>query len=124
MGCDKDKIFSIEDQIAELEARNAQIDKSLMARNKPVKAPEDEVGISNAKGTNKLFRGENNKLRREVTLEGGEITPKYKRLNTIEGRPDELDEDRISDPRLRKGDKVSVIFKENDYWKNTKWQAI
>mgnify|MGYP003678455097 FL=1 len=122
MGCDKDKIFSIEDRLAEIQARKAEIQQTLMAAARPVKAPEDEVGISNSKGTNKLFRGPDNKLRREVTLEGGEITPKYKRLNSIEGKPDELDEDRVSDPRLRKGDKVSVVFQENDYWKNSKWQ--
>ena len=122
MGCDKDKIFSIEDRLAEIQARKAEIQQTLRAAAKPVKTPEDEVGISNSKGTNKLFRGPDNKLRREVTLEGGEITPKYKRLNSIEGKPDELDEDRISDPRLRKGDKVSVVFQENDYWKNSKWQ--
>ena len=65
MGCDKDKIFSIEDRLAEIQARKAEIQQTLMAAARPVKAPEDEVGISNAKGTNKLFRGENNKLRRD-----------------------------------------------------------
>ena len=124
MGCDKNKIFSIEDRLAEIQTRKAEIQQKLMAAAKPVKTPEGEIGISNAKGTNRLFRGPDGKLRRQVTLEGGEITPQYKNLNSIEGKPDELDEDRISDPRLRKGDKVSVVFQENDYWKNSKWQFV
>mgnify|MGYP003650988428 FL=1 len=121
MGCDKDKIFSIEDRLAEIQARKEEIQRIKMASAQPIKVPEGEIGISNAKGTNRLYRGSDGKVRRYVTVEGKEITPQYKNLNTIDGKPDELDEDRISDPRLRKGDKVSVVLQENDYWKNNKW---
>jgi hypothetical protein len=121
MGCDKDKIFSIEDRLAEIQARKEEIQRIKMASAQPIKVPEGEIGISNAKGTNRLYRGSDGKVRRYVTVEGKEIIPQYKNLNTIDGKPDELDEDRISDPRLRKGDKVSVVLQENDYWKNNKW---
>ena len=121
MGCDKDKIFSIEDRLAEIQARKEEIQRIKMASAQPIKVPEGEIGISNAKGTNRLYRGSDGKVRRYVTVEGKEITPQYKNLNTIDGKPDELDEDRISDPRLRKGNKVSVVLQENDYWKNNKW---
>tara|TARA_R110001606_G_scaffold5208_4_gene24309 strand:+ start:139 stop:1905 length:1767 start_codon:yes stop_codon:yes gene_type:complete len=121
MGCDKDKIFSIEDRLAEIQARKEEIQRIKMASAQPIKVPEGEIGISNAKGTNRLYRGSDGKVRRYITMEGKEITPQYKNLNTIDGKPDELDEDRISDPRLRKGNKVSVVLQENDYWKNNKW---
>jgi hypothetical protein len=121
MGCDKDKIFSIEDRLAEIQARKEEIQRIKMASAQPIKVPEGEIGISNAKGTNRLYRGSDGKVRRYITMEGKEIIPQYKNLNTIDGKPDELDEDRISDPRLRKGDKVSVVLQENDYWKNNKW---
>lgn len=121
MGCDKDKIFSIEDRLAEIQARKEEIQRIKMASAQPIKVPEGEIGISNAKGTNRLYRGSDGKVRRYVTVEGKEIIPQYKNLNTIDGKPDELDEDRISDPRLRKGSKVSVVLQENDYWKNNKW---
>ena len=45
-----------------------------------------------------------------------------KNKNTINGQPDSLDHNRISDPRLRNGEKLSVELVENDYWKNNKWQ--
>lgn len=122
MGCDKDKIFSIEDRLAEIQARKDEIQRIKMAASKSIKTPEDEVGVSNAKGTNRLYKASDGKVKRSITLKDNEIIPQYKNLNTIEGKPDELDEDRISDPRLRKGDKVSVVLQENDYWKNNKWQ--
>ena len=33
------------------------------------------------------------KVKRSITLKDNEIIPQYKNLNTIEGKPDELDED-------------------------------
>ena len=57
MGCDKDKIFSIEDRLAEIQARKEEIQRIKMASAQPIKVPEGEIGISNAKGTNRLYSG-------------------------------------------------------------------
>ena len=119
MGCDKDKIFSIEDRLAEIQARKDEIQRIKMAASRPIKTPEGEIGVSNAKGTNRLYKNKG-KIRRYITLENNEIVPQYKNLNTIDGKPDELDENKINDPRLKPGQKVSVAFVENDFWKNNK----
>lgn len=123
MGCDKKKILSIEDRLAEIQARKAEIQRLKIAASTPIKTPDGEVGVSNAKGTNRLYRGSDGKVKRYITIENNEIVPQYKNLNTINGRPDELDENKINDPRLRKGTNLSVVFKENDYWKNNKWSV-
>ena len=37
MGCDKDKIFSIEDRLAEIQARKDEIQRIIMAASSPIK---------------------------------------------------------------------------------------
>ena len=43
MGCDKDKIFSIEDRLAEIQARKEEIQRIKMASAQPIKVPEGEI---------------------------------------------------------------------------------
>ena len=81
MGCDKDKIFSIDDRLAEIQARKDEIQRIKMAASRPIKTPEGEIGVSNAKGTNRLYKNKG-KIRRYITLENNEIVPQYKNLNT------------------------------------------
>ena len=82
MGCDKDKIFKIEDRLAEIQARLGQLD--FMKESKEILTPEGEVGVSNAKGRVKMLRAPNGKYKRSVTIQGQEIVPEYKNQNTID----------------------------------------
>ena len=122
MGCNKDKILNIEDRLAEIQARKAEIAKLKNATKAPINVPEGEIGINNSKGKNKLFRASDGKVKREISIVNNQIEPKYKNLNTINGRSDEMDDSRLNDPRLKKGDTVKVQLIENDYWRNNKWQ--
>ena len=122
MGCNKNKILSIEDRLAEIQARKAEIARLKNAAKTPMKVPEGEIGINNSKAKNKLFRASDGKLKRDISIVNNQIEPKYKELNTINGRSDEMDDSKLNDPRLKKGDTVSVKLIENDYWKNNKWQ--
>ena len=120
MGCDKDKIFKIEDRLAEIQARLGQLES--MKESKEILTPEGEVGVSNAKGRVKMFRAPNGKYKRSVTIQGQEIIPEYKNQNTIDSKPDGVEEVFMDDPRLKSGDLVEVQYVENDFWKNNKWQ--
>lgn len=120
MGCDKNKIFSIEDRLAEIQSRMSELEA--MKTSKTITTPNGEVGVSNAKGRVKMFKAPNGKYKRSVVIQGQNILPEYKNQNTIDTKPDGVDETRMDDPRLRNGDTVEVQFVENDFWKNNKWQ--
>ena len=79
MGCNKNKIFSIEDRLSEIQKRKAQLLKEMAARRDPEEdlPGRDEIRISNSKQYNEIYRAPNDKIRRSIMLRGdNSIAPK------------------------------------------------
>ena len=116
MGCNKKKIFSIQDRLDKIARLKRAIEQIKL---KDQDMDTGSIKLSNAKYENKVQNVEGN-IRRSIRVQGDDIIPVKKNPNTINNVPDNLDSSRLNSPRLKPGDLVDVQFIENDYWANIK----
>ena len=116
MGCNENKIGSIEARLAKIARMKAALEERLQEQ---TQKDSSTITIANAKFDNEIQNVEGT-IRRNVTIKNEEIVPVKRNPNTINNLPDEVDNSRLNSQQILPGDFVDVALIENDYWANIK----